>query len=198
MTVTKRGARARAEIMDAARGLLVERGLEGFTLREVARMADYSPAALYNHFRSKDALVEVIAMEALHSLGRYMQAVPEGLSPTERLRGLCAAYLDFARDEPERYGLVFDTLESSLPWDQYLVEAWPFTLLVDAMADGLASGDLSDVRGVGSGGLAYGLWALCHGLVSLHHRHLARVPGDFDPLRRAAVDAYIAGITIGR
>ena len=82
-----------------------------------------------------------------------------------------------------------------MPWDVYLTVAEPFTLIVDACREGLASGELVDRAGVGPGGMAYGLWALCHGHASLTARHLALVDGDFDSLALAAIDGTLAGFS---
>lgn len=42
-------------------GLLSEKGPEGFSLREAARLCGVSHTAPYNHFRNKDDMIEAIA-----------------------------------------------------------------------------------------------------------------------------------------
>lgn len=120
----RRRARTREAILAVGRTLLLERGVDGFTLREVARAADYSPSALYRHFRNKDELVAAVAMEGLRVLGGFLMEVPETAPTDERLLGLGQAYLHFAHECPEYFSLVFNRL--SLPatsWEH--LSRWP-------------------------------------------------------------------------
>ncbi len=52
-------------ILDAARALILEQGPEQLSLRAVARRSAYSPAALYEYFDGKDALIAAVADESL-------------------------------------------------------------------------------------------------------------------------------------
>jgi AcrR family transcriptional regulator len=60
MTTTRlrRRERNRAAILEGARQLIIERGPENLSLREVAARAEYSPAGLYRYFKDK-ALITV-------------------------------------------------------------------------------------------------------------------------------------------
>lgn len=194
---TARSKRAVTEILDAARTLFLEVGRDGFSLREVARRADYSPAALYNYFDGVEALVNLLALEGVQALGSYLEAVPSDTSSPRRLRALGNAYLAFASAEPARYRLVFATLAAPTPrWTEYTATAYPFTLLIQECASGLDAGSLIDRHAVGAAGLAYGLWATVHGIAMLSAHHLAAIEhGDIEPISLHALDSAIAGIT---
>jgi AcrR family transcriptional regulator len=57
MTLPRRAAaEKRARIIEAAESVFQAEGLEGATLRSIAARAGYTPAALYFHFDSKEAL----------------------------------------------------------------------------------------------------------------------------------------------
>lgn len=93
-------------ILQAAFGLFVRQGYHGTSMRQVARAAGITPAAIYNHFPGKEALFRAVLhdrvphwalMEALQAaqgddaaallldaLGRMEQAV-SGLYPNMRL-----------------------------------------------------------------------------------------------------------------
>ena len=91
------GALRRA-LLDAALQLATERGLGGFTLREVARQAGVSHAAPYYHFADKAALIEALAVEqftALHDALQDARTRTDG-SPLEQLRATGVAYVRFA------------------------------------------------------------------------------------------------------
>ena len=191
---TARGEQTRETILAAATEVVLESGANRFSLREVARRAALAPSALYNHFPNREAIIQATALRALTELRGFLGAAPENKTSTERLRGLAGAYLAFARERVAEYRLIFECLENpATSWERYLAVAEPFTLIVEACRQGLDSGEFADRAGVGAGGLAYGLWALCHGHASLTSRNLARVEGDLDALALAAVDAILAG-----
>lgn len=194
-TSTARGDRARDEILSAARWVLLERGVEGMSLREVARRADYSPAALYNHFTDKNALVAAVAMECVGTLARYLGQVPPDGDARRRLRELGLAYVAFADENPAEYAVIFDCL-SNPPhaWAQYVAVAHPFAMIVEACAQGLTEGTLADDANVGASGMAYGLWCLVDGHVHLRAKHLAAVDGPFPAMFAASLDALVAGL----
>jgi len=194
-TTTARGDRARDEILSAARWVLLERGVEGMSLREVARRANYSPAAIYNHFADKNELVAAVAMECVGTLARYLGQVAPQADAGLRLRELGLAYVAFADENPAEYAVIFDCL-SNPPheWDQYVAVAHPFAMIVAACEQGLTAGTLADAAGVGASGMAYGLWCLVDGHVHLRAKHLAAVDGHYPAMFSASLDALLAGL----
>lgn len=77
-------------ILDAARAVFAEAGLDGASLREIARRAGYTPGALYSYFDSKEAIYAELLDE---SLGRLQAAVQAAQPSGGRLgkRGAVAA-----------------------------------------------------------------------------------------------------------
>ncbi|MCC8964721.1 TetR/AcrR family transcriptional regulator [Bradyrhizobium sp. Pear76] len=61
-------------ILDAARSVFAEEGLEGASLRAIATRAGYTPAALYFHFDSKEAIYAEVLRQSLASLGEAVGA----------------------------------------------------------------------------------------------------------------------------
>jgi len=187
----------REEILDAARSLVLEQGMQGFSLREVARRADYSPAALYRYFDSKEALLSEIAMMAIQMLGSCMSAVPAKLPPRERLVQLGDAYLRFARENPEQFTLVFNKMilpETS--WRAYANVAWPFTLVIDAVRDGVTQGAFVLPRSLKPEDIAFGVWSLVHGAATLLQAHLASIEDDLTRYVRIACQAQLDAIAV--
>jgi len=196
VATTARGERTHEEILVAATSVVLESGPVEFSLREVARRAKLTPSALYNHFASREALILALALRALGVLSAYLGAAPTDGSAAERLRALGSAYRSFAAQRPQEYRLIFECLENPpTTWEAYLGVAEPFLLIVDACADGLSSGEFVDPAGVGAGGMAYAMWALCHGHASLTARNLVHVEGDFDALAAAGIEALLAGFS---
>ena len=83
-----------------ARELLLEVGPEAISLRQVARRADFSPAALYNYFSSRDEIVASLFAESFTKLNAYLERVPTDLPLRTRVVELGMAYLEFGRENP--------------------------------------------------------------------------------------------------
>ena len=108
----RRYARTRQAILDAARQLIAEQGLDKFSLRELARRVDYSPAGLYEYFSSKDEIVTAVAAEGFDRLSAYLDRVASDLPPAERLVAIGLAYVGFAHNNPDYFTLMFSDLPS--------------------------------------------------------------------------------------
>jgi Transcriptional regulator len=56
-------------ILDAARELFVTEGFQNVSIRKIAERIEYSPAAIYGYFPSKDDIFFALAEEGLRLLG---------------------------------------------------------------------------------------------------------------------------------
>ena len=103
-------------LLQAALGLIAEKGAAGFTFADAARMAGVSPAAPYRHFRDRDELLSSIAQRGFEQFEALLtQAWDDGRPDTvTAFERLGKAYLAFARNEPAFYSAMF---ESGLPVD---------------------------------------------------------------------------------
>jgi AcrR family transcriptional regulator len=190
----RRRDRNLAHILDVARALALEHGPDALSLREVARHADYSPAALYRYFPNKHELIAALGQEAAEVLGRRIEAVPVDLPPRARLVELAEAYVAFAEDDPQQFALFERLRLPASPWERYLTLAWPFTVIVDAVAEAMASGAIAEGDAPTA---ALGLWALAHGFASLRAGHLHHVDADHVSMRTAAFATYVRGLREG-
>jgi len=98
-----------AQLIEASEALLAERGVEGFSLREVARRSGVSPAAPAHHFGDVDGLLCAVATLAFDGLTEALEAgnLRGGDDPVARLREQGVGYIDFAMRHPGRFGLMF-------------------------------------------------------------------------------------------
>src|SRR5438874_5761821 len=103
-------------LLQAALGLIAEKGAAGFTFAEAARSAGVSPAAPYRHFRDRDELMASVALRGFAQFEAALaRAWDEGRpEPFRAFERLGKAYLDFARKEPAYYSAMF---ESGIPLD---------------------------------------------------------------------------------
>jgi AcrR family transcriptional regulator len=99
----------RATLLAAALTLAEKSGLQGVTLREVARQAGVSHAAPYHHFSDKGALVEALAIMGFEQLTARLRAavamIPE--DSEARLTAVGVAYVHFALEQPAAFRIMF-------------------------------------------------------------------------------------------
>jgi AcrR family transcriptional regulator len=109
----EREAVARA-ILDAARDLFVAEGYQNVSIRKIADRIEYSPAAIYSYFPSKDDIFYALAEEGFRLLFSASQEKvepgPDGLDCLRR--GFWRLY-QFSREHPEYFALMF--LDRSVP-----------------------------------------------------------------------------------
>jgi AcrR family transcriptional regulator len=96
----------RQKILDVSREILLSQGFAGLTMRRVAEAIDYSPAAIYLHFQSREQIAQELCFAGLKRLYERLQSVP-AKDPMTRLAGYARAYLEYAQSDPETYRLIF-------------------------------------------------------------------------------------------
>jgi AcrR family transcriptional regulator len=99
----------RRALIDAALACVAEVGLEGLTLRAVARRAGVTHQAPYRHFADRGALLAAVAEEGFRQLwAAAMEPVmAAGTDPEARLRALALSYVRFALAHPMSYRVMF-------------------------------------------------------------------------------------------
>ncbi|HET9133453.1 MAG TPA: TetR/AcrR family transcriptional regulator [Gemmatimonadales bacterium] len=163
------GAETRNRILDAARALFVEHGIEQTTVRAIAGAVGITAPALYHHFPDKDALVRELVLTDMRRLGAVFARVMRVADPVERLVELGLAYVRFGLENPQHYRLLF-----MLPHDDVKQgghepspEEDAYGLLHvtvgQAIRERRLGPDYQDADQV-----SQICWAAVHGLVSLH------------------------------
>jgi len=98
----------RGLIMDAARQVFEAEGLDGASLRAIAMAAGYTPAALYFHFESKEAIYAEVLRESLVDLATAVaRAVARAKTPEGRLRAAAMSFFQYYSDNPRDLDLGF-------------------------------------------------------------------------------------------
>ena len=98
----------RGLILDAARAVFEADGLDGASLRAIAVAAGYTPAALYFHFDSKEAIYAEVLRESLVNLGQTVnRAVSRSERPVDRLRAAAMAFFRYYDENPRDLDLGF-------------------------------------------------------------------------------------------
>jgi AcrR family transcriptional regulator len=106
-------------ILDAARELFVAEGYPNVSIRKIAERIEYSPAAIYSYFPSKDDIFLALAEEGFRML--FSEGTPRSsrLGRVDAIRtGFWRVY-EFSKEHPEYFALMF--LDRSVP---HITQDW--------------------------------------------------------------------------
>jgi AcrR family transcriptional regulator len=164
----------RTKILDAARELFARRGYEAVTMRMIAERVEYTPTAIYYHFKDKASLFRELVETDFAALAADFQRIAGIADPAERLLATGRAYATFAFAHPNHYRLMFMTKLSGdmcsdgsypkSPGD----DAYAFVRAVcdDLIATGRVRAEYRDPDL-----MAQVAWAGLHGVIALHLDH---------------------------
>ena len=97
----------RRAILDAARDLFVADGYARVSIRNIAVKVEYSPAAIYSYFPSKEDIFFALAEEGFHLLDTTNLAAPPSDDPLDDLREIAWRLYVFSKEQPQYFALVF-------------------------------------------------------------------------------------------
>lgn len=103
-------------MLDAARSVFVELGMEKTSIREIARRAGYTPGAIYSYFASKEELYGALLAESLDRLNTRVREAKGDLGfGVACLRAAAVAFFDFYRENPRDLDLGFYLFQGMKP-----------------------------------------------------------------------------------
>jgi AcrR family transcriptional regulator len=183
-------------LLDAAARLLTAEGPEALSVRRVAAEASVSPMGVYSRFGGKQGLVETLFVEGFQRLEDVLTAVPVTDDPIGDLQEGCRRYRDFALASPAAYAVMFSrAIPEFIPSEPCKLDAaGAFGVLVEAVRRGIEAGDLVERD---AADVAEGIWATCHGLVSLELANMGFV-ADRTAHFEATITALLRGLRSGR
>jgi AcrR family transcriptional regulator len=188
-----------ASILTAARELFVAEGYQSVSIRKIAERIEYSPAAIYSYFASKDDIFLALAEEGFNRLDEKVRAISvDGGSAVELVRARWWAFYQFSQEQPAYFELMF--VDRSVP---RITQQWDgFELLQCMLSDAVALIQ----RAIDEGGFPattnpnsamHMLWASLIGPAVISIRHRLASGEDYDALARDVLNATIAGLQAG-
>lgn len=94
-------------LFDAAENILRESGIKALSLRSLARHVGVSEAAPYNHFSSKEDLLEALATEGFRRLSKYITTSLKSNLVALDVEKIALGYIRFAIDHNHLFRLMF-------------------------------------------------------------------------------------------
>ena len=180
----------RAHILDAARAIVVRDGFDALSMRKIAEVVGYSPASLYLHFASRDAIAHALCIEGYAQLLASLHTHDSMLDPGERVKAMAHAYVAFGLAHPEVYRLIF--MQNRAYTDVAFGDpdaAGESALSLFTQA--LASSDSPPPAA------AEIVWTALHGIVSLSLTAAKYLPTPVDVLIDATLDLCLPGLSVG-
>lgn len=177
----RRRQRVRTAILDAAERVFSQEGETGLSIRRLADEIDYSPAAIYKYFGSKEELLDELKESFFERLMATVdRAALQALPFEERARLSFAKYVETAIARPHHYAAAFsstserDGLTDPAPcWDDFEKsnKGQAFMIVVGLVREGQALGAFD--AAFDPFVAAKSLWASMHGVAML----LIHAPG---------------------
>ncbi|MCQ4118138.1 TetR/AcrR family transcriptional regulator [Rhodococcus tibetensis] len=195
----RRRHRTRAALLDAAEQLLSDRSADAVRMEDVAALAGISPASVYVHFGTKEALVTAVIERLLDmSMASLTAAYASEGSAFEQVQQAGLAYMRLLLDHPaltrHLSGAVLS--EPQTPIDGTVVERIEFLRNVfEARIQ--AAVDAGEIVPVDSRLLSFFLFGAWQGVASLALRRdtLRLTPKEVERCLTQAIQVLVAGVT---
>ncbi|MFN3996766.1 TetR/AcrR family transcriptional regulator [Algoriphagus sp.] len=195
MGISERKAKEKEElkslILQAAKRLFVEKGIDQTTIRNIANAIEYSVGTVYVYYKDKNDILHDLHSQGFKQLGGEMKVLFSVGDPMERLKALGRVYLQFALDNPDMYDLMFslrgpmDFLES-MHKEEWNEGKGTFEVLRATVYQCMEGGHFSGHK---LEPLSFAIWSTVHGMASLHNSQ--RVKGvNFEDPNTILMKAY--------
>ena len=198
----RESARLRQKILNAARDLFAAHGYDAVTMRAIAKKIEYSPTAIYSHFKDKEALINQLCTLDFTTLSSGFQQLIRVADPIERLRKIGGAYADFGLNYTNHYRVMFMTPHPGFNPDEKDIERGNpeedgYAMLKSTITAGIKAKRFR--TGIKDADLvAQTVWAGIHGVISLEIAKSHDDWVDWRPVKKrinTMLDILILGLT---
>lgn len=166
----------REKILAAAVELYLQDGLDGFSMRKLAKQVGVTAPALYRHYDGKEHVLADVMREAHRAYMSYLYRAIEAPTPRERFSGAGERYLDFALEHPRWHAILCFGPEQlgmgELPADIEAMSSARHQFWIDRVRECMDAGILKDGDPTQT---ALTMWAHAHGLLQLYRQGHLRI-----------------------
>jgi AcrR family transcriptional regulator len=133
---TRRRARTRQKLTEAASILIAEKGVAGLRIQEITERADVALGSFYNHFDSKEELVEAVVTDTIDVRARGIVARMASLrDPAEAVSYACRRVVRIAYEDPELARLFVNLDRADVLFETIVLQA-ALTIFDQGLAEG--------------------------------------------------------------
>ncbi|MEM1338204.1 MAG: TetR/AcrR family transcriptional regulator [Bacteroidota bacterium] len=174
----------RASILNAAKKLFLEKGVEKTTIRNIADKIEYSPGTVYVYFKDKDEILSGLHTIGFQALKRQFLPLMQVGDPMERLKAIGKIYIEYSIQNPEMYELMF-SMKAPMAFLQKIKEdEWhegkaTFEILRSTVEECLQKRYFQDHN---LDALTYMIWGTVHGICDFNCNGRIQCVMDVDPI----------------
>ncbi len=186
----------RTKILASAVELYLTDGLDGFSMRRLAKDVGVTAPAIYRHYDGREAVLADVLREAHRVFSRYLYDALGAPTPYERFSRAGEGFLNFVIEHPRWYEIMHTSLDNlgmeQLPADIEAMQAaiqqfWNDRVRECMQAGVLKEGDQEEA--------SLTMWAHAHGLVQLYRQGCVPVSEDvFREVFRRSTARLMAGV----
>jgi len=187
----------RQDILAHACDLYLSKGLDGFSMRGLAKEVGVTAPALYRHYDGREAVLADVIRHAYRVFMSYLYRALEAPTPKERFMRAGEGYLDFALEHPRWYQIMFAGPErlgmaKKGPEDIEAMGCAIHQFWIDRVSECMRAGILVEGDPLQT---SFTLWAHSHGMIHLFHQgHLGEDVEAFRKMFAASGARLMAGI----
>ncbi len=177
----KRGSLSREEIIQAARSVLQEEGLDQLSMRRISDRLECSIASPYAYFEGIDAIIRILILEGERELTDMLKkARAQSDEVFQQLKDIAHTYWSFSTSNRELHKLMFNG-SVSLHRQAFPTLPTAYRVFLDTIRRGIQRGDIrfhrSRYRAV-----ARTMWAWIYGIIVLEMSDVLRTGHSTAPL----------------
>jgi AcrR family transcriptional regulator len=162
----------RALILNGARKLFLEKGIEQTTIRNIADSIEYSVGTVYVYFKDKNAILHELHHQGFGQMAAEFRVLFSVSDPMERLKAMGRIYIRFALENSDMYDLMFNMKAPMEYMKSERESKWQegqgtFDVLKGTVKECMARGHFAGHR---LDPLAFLIWSVVHGMCTLYIR----------------------------
>lgn len=171
--VLKEKENLRNLILESSAKLLLEKGYEKFSLRQVAESIGYSATTIYLYFKDKDELLFSVILEGFKIFYEMLvEASQKKQKLEDKLKNVGIAYIKFAINNPSYYQVMFMQRSDLILKEGVDIENTPMVkslkLLEELVEKCIKEGVLKTHNEKDSNYFVRIIWSVVHGVASLY------------------------------
>jgi len=194
----------REKILESALDIIIQRGLEGLTMRHLASKTNMSAPNLYNYFSSKDEIYIHLIIKGFEMLYDDLKKVrDQHHAPLDRVRAMIKAYMAFGMNKPRYYDIMFTrptpkyndyigTPPEKLSEIEYQTSMNIAQIAIKAASDVMGRSTKTKEKNR----RLIQIWSLMHGMITLHNSQVVGyVVDSVDRVYQDIIDEFIETLT---
>jgi AcrR family transcriptional regulator len=187
-------------ILDSSAKILLEKGYEKFSLRQVAENIGYSATTIYLYFKDKDELLFSVILEGFKKFYEMLTSASEKETSIEdKLKSVGLAYISFAVKNPLYYQVMFMQRGDLILKEDMNCDNTPIVkslqLLEDLVTEAIKTGLLKNNNENDYKHYVRVIWSVTHGVASLYiAMPMSYTEKDIMEMAKISVDMSIKGL----